>query len=417
MLTLLGVGVLFFQKTMSNSFQEIEHEVLEEMHSMMHLDGAILQVTDPVHDYLLSADPSERGEFNRLSRKLDEAFKEARVVDFHEEKEREAIRLAWNEWQKARPAAEALLALSRPVGDAAAVRGVKRLDDQMDRIASLVEQAHNIADQEVKEETELAQAVRKKYTRYMSGIFWAGVFLVITCGFVLVRSILVPLRILEVGANHLGSGRLSHRVILNQQNEIGKLANAFNAMAEALEKSRIELQDLSIRDGLTGLYNPREFRRQLTEEIARSRRYGHPFSLLMLDIDFFKKVNDARGHPAGDEVLRKVAACILCEIRTTDLAARYGGEEFVVILLEIPASIAAITAERIRRAIADLAIPAEQGDPVNVTVSIGVASFPENAGSEQELIAVADRALYASKQAGRNRVYPAMALPELRKET
>ncbi len=318
MLVLMVAGIFFFQQKVTHVFQKIEHVLLEEMHPMMHIEIIIQQVMYTVHDYLLTADPGERGEFNRLSRMLDEAFKKTPIADFRDEGERERIRLAWNDWQKVRPAAEALLALPRPVGDPKAVRGMKRFDDQIDRIVSLIEQVHNIADQEVKEETESAQAVREKITRSMYGIFGVGVFLVFVCGIVLFRAVLAPLRILEEGANALGSGRYSTRVVLDYQNEIGKLAKTFNAMSEELEKSRAELQDLSIRDGLTGLYNHREFQKRLKEEMERSIRYGRPLSLLILDIDFFKKVNDTHGHPIGDRVLQTVAARILEGIRPTD---------------------------------------------------------------------------------------------------
>jgi diguanylate cyclase (GGDEF)-like protein len=182
-------------------------------------------------------------------------------------------------------------------------------------------------------------------------------------------------------------------------------------MAERLAKAQAELEDLSIHDGLTGLYNFREFHRQLAEEVERSWRYGHSFSLLMLDIDHFKSVNDTFGHLAGDEVLRALATRIRQEVRPADRIARYGGEELVIILPETRASGALTMAERLRDTIASHPISLGPGQTVTLTVSIGVAAYPEDADSAERLadlverlIGAADKALYAAKDAGRNRV-------------
>lgn len=179
-----------------------------------------------------------------------------------------------------------------------------------------------------------------------------------------------------------------------------------------VEKARLheKILELSTHDSLTGLCNRREFERWLKEEAERSRRFGRPFALLMLDIDHFKVVNDTYGHPAGDEALRAVAALLSGEVRSVDTVARYGGEEFAILMPETGGSGGLTMAERIRVSIASQAITVAQGQAVNLTVSIGVAAFPEAAGSEKELVAAADGALYAAKSAGRNRVEVAPGL-------
>ncbi len=175
-------------------------------------------------------------------------------------------------------------------------------------------------------------------------------------------------------------------------------------MASKLEQSQAELKDLASIDGLTGVYNRREFQQQLKAEVERSRRYGRSCSLLMVDIDHFKSVNDTYGHQAGDEALRATAALIKREVRSGERVARYGGEEFAVILPETSGSSAAAMAERLRDVIATQAIPITQGQTLNLTVSVGTATFPEDAWSPDTLIFAADQALYAAKHAGRNRV-------------
>lgn len=173
----------------------------------------------------------------------------------------------------------------------------------------------------------------------------------------------------------------------------------------ALEKARMhqEATKLATTDGLTGLNNHRTFQERLEVEIARSKRFNHRLSLLIIDIDYFKKFNDNFGHRVGDEVLRRVA-CLLAEsTRNIDFAARYGGEEFVLILPETAIEGAVLTAERIREVIARRKMNVD-GKDLSVTVSIGVASFPEDADYREMLIERADNALYSAKKSGRNKV-------------
>ncbi len=173
----------------------------------------------------------------------------------------------------------------------------------------------------------------------------------------------------------------------------------------ALEKARMhqEATKLATTDGLTGLNNHRTFQERLEIEIARSKRFNHRLSLLLIDIDYFKKFNDNFGHRVGDEVLRRVA-CLLAEsTRNIDFAARYGGEEFVLILPETAIEGAVLTAERIREVIARRKMNVD-GKDLSVTVSIGVASFPEDADDREMLIERADNALYSAKKSGRNKV-------------
>jgi len=158
-------------------------------------------------------------------------------------------------------------------------------------------------------------------------------------------------------------------------------------------------QEAAFTDHLTGLANRRRFERQLEREVARTERYGHPFCLLLLDIDNFKEVNDTRGHDAGDEVLRGVANVIQSGTRGIDTGARIGGDEFAVILPETNLARGLEVAERLRAAIAAL----DTGAAGRVTASLGVAELPSSARTGEELRAAADAALYEAKRAGRDR--------------
>lgn len=161
----------------------------------------------------------------------------------------------------------------------------------------------------------------------------------------------------------------------------------------------------AIRDGLTRLYNRRYFRERLSSELRYAARHHGGLGLLLLDLDHFKVINDTHGHLTGDVVLTTVADTLARSLRGEDVAARYGGEELAVLLRGIPPASVRLTAERIRQLIASISVDSDAGKPVRVTVSIGLATFPESAASSPEgLIAVADAALYSAKQAGRNRV-------------
>lgn len=153
------------------------------------------------------------------------------------------------------------------------------------------------------------------------------------------------------------------------------------------------------RDFLTGLANRRRFRKALGQEVERWCRYQIPCALLLVDIDFLKKINDAHGHPAGDTVIRAVADALSVFSRDNDTAARLGGEEFALLLAGADSAQALAAAERLRAAVA-----AEAVETIgHVTVSVGVASCPHHAGSERELFSSADAALYRAKNEGRNR--------------
>ncbi|MDC0336224.1 diguanylate cyclase [Pseudodesulfovibrio sp.] len=174
-----------------------------------------------------------------------------------------------------------------------------------------------------------------------------------------------------------------------------------------LQAAQKEIAQLAVTDELTGLANRRHFFDRFDEEVDRCNRYGNSLSLLMLDIDHFKQVNDTYGHPAGDAVLAEVARLLKANIRTSDIIARYGGEEFVVLIPSMTATEAAQAAEKLRVVIEvnDIAL---EGPPLNVTISAGVADIESvkdhDSSLKDALIRAADRALYKAKADGRNRV-------------
>ena len=170
-----------------------------------------------------------------------------------------------------------------------------------------------------------------------------------------------------------------------------------------------ELERLATHDPLTGLFNRRQLERQLNDEMARSERYQRPLSLLWLDVDHFKSINDRYGHLAGDQVLRELSRVLQSSVRSVDYVARYGGEELVIILPEVDESEAREMAERLRHKVEAHRIAIPSGKLVKITVSMGVATYPAHAGELSEVIRKADEAMYQAKRLGRNRVVVAAA--------
>lgn len=180
-----------------------------------------------------------------------------------------------------------------------------------------------------------------------------------------------------------------------------------NQVAAALENAQLyqRTKELSARDDLTGLFNRRHFFDNLEKEIQRARRYRRVFSLLMLDLDDFKGYNDIYGHLRGDEALKEVARLLLANSRRADVVGRFGGEEFVVLLPEVNKQGAAVVAEKMRAAVEQYSFFGRETQPGGrLTVTLGLVTYPVDSEDGLELVDLADRALYAGKQQGGNRV-------------
>jgi diguanylate cyclase (GGDEF)-like protein len=267
-----------------------------------------------------------------------------------------------------------------------------------------LEALRGITAQEVEATLERVETTKVRSILLNSAVFLCGIGMVAVLGLLLARSILRPVRQLEVEVQRFAGGDLTHRLEARRRDELGALMTSFNAMAAELEKERQAHKEHTVSDPLTGLCNHREFFRLLREEMQRSQRYLHPLSLLMIDLDYFKQINDTFGHPAGDRVLSAVADILRRELRQVDQLARYGGEEFAAILPETAESEAIAIANRIRQAIAARPLAISETEGAELTISIGLAIFPDDANSVEGLVEKADQSLYAAKAAGRNRV-------------
>ena len=242
---------------------------------------------------------------------------------------------------------------------------------------------------------------------------------VIVFAIAMARSISRPINELKTCLDDLGDGQYCIQIKgVDSKDEIGSLAKAFNQMSNNLSNAHIaiksknkQLENLSNEDGLTGLYNHRYLKEQAIIEYNRSFRYRTPLSFLMIDIDYFKSINDTYGHLFGDIVLKGIASIIKNSCRDTDIVARYGGEEFVVILPHTSLESAQQVSEKLLKNISSETYSKNEIS-ISITVSIGISCFHEGVNSFEELLTEADEAMYQAKNSGRDKVCTYKGLPE-----
>ena len=214
-------------------------------------------------------------------------------------------------------------------------------------------------------------------------------------------------RIAEIGtqSDQVGTLMKSFSSMLGtveqQAMDINTFAMRLDAAYRELEATNAKLKETSFKDEVTGLYNRRFFSLRLEEEISRFRRFNHPVSVVVLDVDGFKSVNDEFGHAVGDETLRDIAQILIKHSRGINVVSRYGGDEFAILLVETSKTGARLYADRIRHVVATF--PFSHGK--TVTASFGVSSLPDDEATTSEgLFRAADEAMYAAKRAGKNQV-------------
>ncbi len=255
--------------------------------------------------------------------------------------------------------------------------------------------------------------VTEKYDTIFSGlmqnrdrIILIAVLLTIAIGgiaTIIASQIIRPLQDLTKGVLRVADGDLDVAVAIHRQDELGLVTGMFNVMISRLKEDQQKLELLATTDFLTGLANRKQIMTNLAQQIEQHRRYGTIFSLLMVDIDHFKTVNDTHGHLVGDAVLVQLARIFKETLRILDSAGRYGGEEFLIVLGQADLQQALQTAERIRLAVQQYIFTCEDVT-LRATISIGVAEMSTEDMTINELIGRADQALYDAKEHGRNRV-------------
>ena len=403
-LLLLAVGALFSFENALDSFQKQDNVGREELFPLAGLEGQILEIA-----VVASADESNliTPEEYQLKRQVIENHL-TMLLEFSREKPAQynAVREIQRDWQQITTLCQRIIA---PV-DPQPLTNSRELKDQLrQQLKTTLQEIQQLNYRLIAFQNDAnlvhAELVRAQVRQLVTLISLLALGLAVLFAYTLSQSITAPLQSLEAGVEKLSMGDLSHRIVLETEDEFGHLAEMFNLMALKLERSQQDLSRLATLDELTEVYNRREFNRLLAVETERSQRNNQIVSLIMLDIDHFKQLNDTFGHQAGDLALYEVAQRLKREVRPGDIVCRYGGEEFAIILPATTRTDSMAIAERIRAALVQQPVILPSQQRIEMTASLGVAAFPEHATTKEHLIKKADQALYTAKHSGRNRVH------------
>lgn len=398
LVALAGVGYYIYLNTVA-SFDSVMDDVFLQGLPVGEMRELLLQVSLPVTSHLSGSNVAEREKYIHLKNQINQMLQDAVVARVNDNAggNKETIKRASSNWQAAISYADKLVFRRDDINEQEAARLFNQFDYHLGLASTEVMHHHQEINQTIINKRENVDKYLKE-VRFSSAVIIAIAFVV--SGIIIIffiRNVLVPLQVIEEGANQFGQGDFSRRIEINSRNELGKLAATFNSMANKLE-------DIATRDSLTNLLNKKAVLKVLDSELVRARRHDATLSLMMLDLDYFKKINDTYGHQAGDNVL--VTACGLIEkyVRGIDHVGRYGGEEIVIVLPDTSETESIEIAERIRRCLASTPIAVSESEFENITVSIGIAIFPNDGIDQDDLLKNADQAMYQAKGAGRNQV-------------
>lgn len=395
---LWAVGMPLYAK-----FIDVYHEATAEALPFSRLQGEIFHASFLLNRYSVDPSPQDRAEFRRTVDNVNAKFSYLQHIPFEIAEEAELLQTAKQHWDQVYGAGLLLVALGSPASPET-MPVLHRFNGNVVVAIRAIERFNEIAAQEMEESRlEVETSLKKGLVVFFAalGLWVAGTTVI---GILMWRAIARPLRLLRSRAQAISGGDWGRPILWPSRDEFAELAQSFNAMASSLSSQKKALEDLAYQDALTGVLTRRAILGQCGEELDRARRYNRLCSVVMIDIDYFKAVNDGYGHSGGDEVLRQVAERLSRTLRTTDRVGRYGGEEFIVILPETDETTAVAIADRLRQLVGATPISLADGRETTVTISAGVATFPTDAPAPDELVHVADLALYAAKQGGRNRV-------------
>lgn len=392
-----------FNSTITHLNNVIEHSSIE-LTNIRQLQHALHMAVMAPNDYLVHGKTIERENYTSSSSKVTMTINNMLKVMAQHPNELEQLNQVDQLWGQVEQKALIILAIKNPVGNKAIAEEMESLDTLSEEIVLILEQMFNIVTLEIAEESEDAEYLRTIMIILIIGGTSISALMILWLNRTLANAVVRPIYCLKKAAIRVGGGDYSSCLSWDRRDEIGELAASFDAMTEQLEKAHTKLELLACQDSLTGIFNRREFDRLFTIELSRAVRYKHNLSLIMIDLDHFKQVNDKHGHLTGDNVLQTFATLVEKTIRDIDQFARYGGEEFVLILPEVDREGARVLAERIRTLIEDTNFGEADGEPVYITISAGIACYPKNGTSEKEIINSADKMLYQAKHSGRNHV-------------
>ena len=407
MLIPLALLVVFQYSVFNNTIKHLNNVIdhgSSELTGIKELQHTIHIAVMVPHDYLIHGKLIERENYTALSDKVSTTINNMLILMAPHKNEHDLVKQVDQLWAQVDQKSLKVLSSTNPVGNSAVAEEMELLDSLSDQAISVLQQLFDVAALEMAEEVEEAEQLCAIMIMLIIGGTSISALFILWLSRNLAKVIIKPICCLKDAANRVGKGDYSSCLSWTRHDEIGDLAHSFDDMTQYLEQAHNELKLLSRQDGLTEILNRREFDRMFPIELNRAVRYDHNLSLVFIDLDHFKEINDKYGHLTGDHVLQIFAKLVKSTIREIDQFARYGGEEFVLILYEADRDGAYVLAERIRKLIEGANFGEVDDEPVRVTVSIGIASLPKNGSTEKDLIESADKAVYQAKREGRNRV-------------
>lgn len=398
----LVVSALLHTMVARSAIDDVQNVAVRQRDQLIplhQLQADLRSAGEPIDIFLLGGDPAQSFEYRTRREHSETGF--VRVTDALK-RERDAHALvdgAREDWAVADRIASRMFASASPIE--AAELG-KRVKTSMAAVVARLDEAAGILTASIDGDHIAAKRSAERADWIAGTAVVISLFSIIggvgVVSYVLARS-LDPL---VEGTARVASGEAEHRVDVPASRELRRVAGAFNDLAAQLRESRAALADLARHDCLTGLLNRRALDEMLVDALARHERVDEGVAVVVIDVDFFRRVNDTYGHFAGDEVLRLVSGRLAAAIREIDRAFRFGGEEFAVLLFNADRESAEAAAERIRLAVAAQPITVNDID-IAVTISAGIATTDDSANAEG-LLNAADAALYCAKSTGRNRV-------------
>lgn len=403
----LGGGLLWSHHALQQraaAFTALSTQAGDRQTALTGLRDRIQTSATALRDFLLLNDPDAPKRFAAASRDIDNHFRSLADMPGENGLGHTMLAAAQGEWRQIGARTQALFTLKPAPPPGQAAETFRRLDTLFNQEVKRIDRIRALARVRLAEGTAAAQADMDRVTGWATALLWSGALFLVAGGYGLVRFVLTPLHLLDDMSERYRRGELSRRQDLNRSDEVGRIATLFNRVRRELEKSRDRLKFITLHDELTGLLNRREFHHQLDDELNRARRMPHAFSVVMLDIDHFRLVNETHGHLAGDEALQLVALAIGRDLRSLDRLARFESDGFALILPGANAEGARIVSERIRNSVAGRKLILKNGTVLRLTVSLGTACYPEHGLTDEALLASADDALKGAKRLGRNRV-------------
>tara|TARA_R110000868_G_scaffold22354_40_gene91709 strand:- start:7048 stop:8526 length:1479 start_codon:yes stop_codon:yes gene_type:complete len=420
-LAILGLAVMAVITVVSgrallNTYKHSVEETNLDITLIGRLQESLREIDHLAYIYLFEGDQSARSRFKATEKTVDTQFRQLAAAEMHFGSDNHAhssislpdTTLVWQEVK-----AEMFNVLQNTPGTTEAnTKGLARVHATVDPLYETIARYQKLSLQDMQARLQSAQTVGGQAFYAILGAILVGLGLLIGMGLAVGRSVLRPITKLHEAAHKLVKKDFAHRITLhNTRDELGQLGRVLNIASATFQRLHRELELRATHDGLTGLFNRASFDAQLPEQCGIADRHERPLALLMVDVDFFKRVNDDHGHQVGDQALQAIARLLSETTRPGDVVTRYGGEEFAIILPESGEDSAMAMAQRLRSAVEYAGIDCGTGKDISVTVSIGCVNRPPQTLTPDELVKASDAALYQAKEAGRNRVVSAGPLP------